>query len=215
MGFKHTTSGDISTGGSWLAEPGTYHLCITHVEENPTKKDGTLIPNAAFRVDLEALAGTVEGQKGKTIDLILFYPKSDSKDGGAFAKKKIERLFLSTCLATQEQLTTPGVELDIDIADMKGRQIVAKFEEEETDRGKKMLQLAFADIFHVDDPAVAGIPKDAGFLKLIPAALRWVGAPQATNGAAAATPKARSRSKATPVAATPAAAVPATSFDDV
>lgn len=166
---KWQTGDDFSAGGKFLDQTGTYHFCITAMDENPQKKDGSLIDNAFFRAHLTALAGTVDGQKDQTVDLCFFYPKPSSKDQGAFATKQIDRFFLSTGIINEN---LKGQEVDIDLQAAVGRQIIAKLE---LDQDGKHLRLAYADVFHVDDPAVSAIPKDENALKLLPASQRMIG----------------------------------------
>lgn len=175
MAYKHTTGGDTSDGGKFLSDDGTYHLLITGMEEVPTKKDGAPIDNAAFRAELSVLSGTVDGQKDKVTDILFFGPKPSDKNDGAFAKKKIDRFFLAAGLATREQLDEKDNQLEIELNDACGRQIVAKFTSEEGKNGKPMLGLSFCDIWHIDDPKVKSIPKDAESLAMLPASDRWVG----------------------------------------
>lgn len=183
--MKHKTGGDFNTGG-FLSEPGTYHFCITDATESPTNKSGALIDNAAFRVTVEALGGTAAGQENKCCDLLFFHPKPTDKNEGAFARKKIDRFLLAVGLVGDDDKDR---EVDIDLAKCVGRQFVAKMEADEDNA--RFLRVAFADIYHVDDPAVKAVPKNEAALKLIPASLRKIGsqpvkpAASKSNGAAA------------------------------
>lgn len=168
--MKHKTGGDFNTGG-FLQEPGTYHLCVTDITENPTNKQGQLIDNAAFRVSCEALGGTVAGQEHKTVDILFFHPKPSDKNEGAFARKKIDRFLLSVGLMTDED---KDKEIDIDLSQCVGRQFLAQLEQDE--ENQKFLRVSFSEIYHVDDPAKKTIPKNEAALRLIPASLRKIGA---------------------------------------
>lgn len=172
MGFEHQTGGDVSTGGSWLADPGTYHLCITDVQETPTNNKGELISNAAFRVACTVCDGTVPNQKDKTVDITFFNPKSTDKNEGAMARKKLDRFFLAVGLATEQQIESKA-KLSIDLQEANGRQFIAQLEKEKED--SKFLSLSFANLYHVDDPAVQAIPKDKAALNIIDPKLRRVG----------------------------------------
>lgn len=204
MGFQHTAGGDTSAGGQFLDHPGWYHLMIQDIQDPPTDKSGTPIPDAAFKVNCSVLAGTVEGQKDKTVGIMFFHPRADGKNEGAFARKKIDRFLIATSFATPAQIEAKAT-LDIDLQQGRSRQFIAKLDKEE---GKKFLELSFADIYHVDDAAVANYPKDEKALKLIRPAQRWPGGkPPGTAPATPATPP------APPVTAASAAAAP--SLDDV
>lgn len=200
MAFQYETGGDLTTGGTWVSEPGTYHLLVTGIEEQPTKSDGTPIDNAAFKVDASVLGGTVPNQKDKVLDIVLFYPKPSDKNEGAFAKKKFDRFFLATGLASKEDLEQKDRQLSIDLQAAVGRNFVAKFEKETTKSGKERISLAFAEIYHVDDPAVKDIPKDADSLAMIDPKLRWIGerAPAAPAPAEASPPPVAEAATAAP-----------------
>jgi hypothetical protein len=192
MAFKHQTGDDFSTGGTFLREPGTYHVCVTELDENPAKRDGSLIDNAAFRVYFEVLTGTVKGQEEKTGDIIFFYPKLQSKNEGAFARKKIDRFLLSVGLVSEADKSK---DLEVDLRQAIGRHFIVKLEHDDE---QKFLQVAFADIFHVDDPAVKDIPKNAAAMA-IGGTWRLVGAK--AREPAKKSPSALATAKAQPVAA--------------
>lgn len=160
MGFKHQVGDDLSSGGSFLREPGTYHVCVVDVNYMPSRKDGTLIDNAAFKVYLEVLAGTVAGQEGKSAEITFFHPKVQSKNEGAFARKKIDRFLLAVGLISEAD-KTKEVEPELELA--KGRHFIVKLE---LDDDEKYLQVAFADIYHVDDPCVKEVPKNAAAMAI-------------------------------------------------
>jgi hypothetical protein len=183
MALRHNAGGDVSTGGNWLTEPGLYHMMVVDTTETPTKRDGSPISEAICRVSLSVLAGTVDGQKDKGFDLTFWHGKPGDEKSQAFATKKLDRFFLSTGLMTRAEIEQK-VSKDIELAHANGRQLVVELEERESNQGKKFLDLKFAEIYHVDDPAVAAVPKDAGALKLIAASLRWPGGkPAGDNGA--------------------------------
>lgn len=181
---KWRTGSDHSAGSKYLDQPGTYHMIVMGIDENPTKRDGGLIDNAFFRASLTVLAGTVDGQKDKTVDLLFFYPKEGSKDGGAFATKQIDRFFIATGLIQEGQTDT---DVDLNLQKACGRQIVAKLE---LDQDGKHLRLSYADVWHVDDPACKAIPKNEESLRLLPTSQRLVGKKASKPKAAAATAKA-------------------------
>lgn len=179
MAFEYEAGGDLSNGGQWLSDPGTYHMLITDISEEPTSKDGTLVPNAAFRVTCAVCDGTVPGQAEKTTDITFFRPKATDKNEGAFARKKIDRFLVATCLMTEEQVLEKA-KVRIDLQEAVGRQFVVKLEKEKED--SKFLSLSFADIFHVDDSAVANIPRSKEHLSLIDKKLRKVAKPASGKG---------------------------------
>jgi hypothetical protein len=156
-------------GGTWLTQPGTYHVVVTATDEQPTNAKGELLDG--FRVTFQALEGTVKGEDGKflerdkTVDLMFFDGKLTDKNEGRFAWQKQGKFFIATGLLAEDQL---GTEVDIDLEDAEGRQVVMTLEESEGKGDRKFLSLHFADIWHVDDPAAASYPKCAKSVKLIP-----------------------------------------------
>jgi len=158
-----------SGGGNWIDKPGTYHLIITGTDEEPVSRDKQLLDG--FRIDFQALDGTVRDADGnfteaeKTIDIIFWHPKLTQKNEGLFNKQKQAAFLVAAGLMTEEQL---GKSLDIDLSKAKGRHVIATFEEEVQDNGKKRIQLSYADIWHIDDPRAAKFPKNEKALSLIP-----------------------------------------------
>ena len=156
------TSKDMSPGGDFLREPGTYHLSITHVEENPRRKrDDTIIDNAAFKVYCEVLNGTVPGQEHKTTDFTFFWGKATDKNEGEFSKKKMSRFLLAVGLINPSD-TDKKVEVDVQLA--VGRHLIVKLVPSDDD--PKYLQPSFADFYSVDDPIVKAVPKSESVMKM-------------------------------------------------
>jgi hypothetical protein len=50
-------------GGNYIDKPGTYHLVVTEVDENPATKDGA--PIDALKISVQVLAGTNPEQKDR------------------------------------------------------------------------------------------------------------------------------------------------------
>lgn len=225
MALKHTTGETLHASSDRLNTPGTYHLMVTAATETPTTRDGKLINNSKFQISVEVLAGTVADQVGKTTDITFFHA---GPNGTEFQKKmdqsREDRLWLAlgllpaAALEMQESKLAlkKGVALEIDLAAAVGRQFVAAFAD--MDKENKYLKTGWLEASHVDDAAVAAIPKSADALKLIAPSLRWVnGRPRGV--AAAATPPAAPAaaplpgSSASPAMAT--SAIPVSAFDDV
>lgn len=163
--FDMPSQEDMATGGNYLDEPGTYHLQITHVDEQPTSKGSTAIDG--FRIELSVVEGP---QKDKETDIIFFNPKQSSKDQGKWARNKQAAFLIAAGLVTEQQL---GQRVEIDLKAAEGRQVIAELELGQADaKGKRFLELAWANIYHVDDPRVATAAKNAAALGLIPKSLR-------------------------------------------
>lgn len=155
--------------GNFLSEPGTYHFAVLAVDEKPTSKDGR--PLDGFKAHCCALEGTAQGQAKKEIELMFFAPKMSDKNNGELAKRKMAR-FAAACGILPA--SAPGQRVTVDLQQAAGRQFVAEVERGTDAAGNatKFLQLAWANLWHVDDPAVKDVPKDAAALGLLPATLR-------------------------------------------
>lgn len=176
MGFAFDAPETTQGEGGGLTTPGTYHLVINEVREG---ESSTGKPIDGLTITVEVLAGTTEGQAGKTRSESLFLPslkdlEKEEKNNGApcMARKKLAALFIATNAMKPEQLGKP---VNVDAAAMVGQQCVIKFEQqmEQGGDGKydvptQYIQISYSDIFHVDDPDVAAVPKNAEALSLIP-----------------------------------------------
>lgn len=167
--MRYRTGSDFETGSKFLSEPGCYHFVVASVRDPAATKDGAPIVGGLFSVSLSVLAGGDGKQKDKMLELTFFEPKMDSKDGGAFSRKKIDRFLLSTNLITQDAKES---DVELDLGQCVGRQLCMKLEERKyNDRDgkeRKALDIHFADIFHVDDPDCATWEKDSKSLAMIP-----------------------------------------------
>lgn len=189
--------------GNFLSKPGQYHCAIVDVKEGVGPKGK---PIDGFCVTLSILAGTVAGEEGKTTNVMFFNPKLNSPNGGAFARKK------QAAFAIASNLIDPaafGKRVSVELKSAINHQLVAKFESSKNDDGKEYIDLAYSDIWHVDDPRCESVPKNAAALALVPKECRhdrawfeaWIkSAPAAKSQAATA--------KAAPAAA-------AVNFDDL
>lgn len=169
-GFELECPEDIDGQSNFLTEPGTYHAVVIAVDEAPTSKAGVLLEG--FRVEFAVLDGTVAGQKDKQFDIMFFKPKLTDKNGGEFAKRKQARFAIATGILPRAE---PGKRVTVDLQQANGRQLVVELEHQKdmtTGEPTKFLQLTWANIYHVDDPAVAKVPKDATALSLLPDELR-------------------------------------------
>ena len=171
MGFEFDApeEGFQPSGANFLEVPGVYHLVIKDLDDSPTKSDGSLL--SAFRVTVAAIEGTPKNEDGSfaypdaTTKLTFFYPNISSKDGGKFAKKKIFRFLVAAGLMKPTDKKFTG-----ELSDAVGSQVIAKLEY--SDDSHKYLDLAYSDIWHVDDPEAANYPRDEAAIKELPASLR-------------------------------------------
>jgi hypothetical protein len=161
------TSETVQGGAERLGEPGWYHMMVNHADINSRKGE----PIDGFRVEFAVQHGS---ESGKTFEKTFFNPRlSDSEKAQAWAARKQTALLIAAGFMTESQLAS---DVDFDTDDMMGRQVVIHLvpDDQEQNRGKGYLDLAFADIFHVDDPRVAEkkIALNPQVLGLLPPALR-------------------------------------------
>lgn len=168
MSFVMETSEEIGGSASdlYLQQPGTYHCVVRDIQEGRGPKGN---PINGFMVELSVLDGTVEGQKDKQHNLLLFSPDlSKSASSQEWSKKKQTAFVVATGLLDLSRL---GQRVEIDLQQAIGRQIVLTLQENEHE-GRKNLELAYANIYHVDDPRAAKFPKDKEALGIVPKSLR-------------------------------------------
>jgi hypothetical protein len=179
------------SNSSYAAKDGKYHVLITEWIENPPKSDQTPM-EGAVKVGFEILHGTDKNEIKKTHNET-FFPPDETKDGGGFNAVKLTRLVVAISGVHQ-----PGVEVEVTQEDAIGRQLVIELAHraDKTNPSKIYFGLKGANLWHVDDPEVADVPKNADALSIIDPSLRKA-------------PVTDLVSSADPVAATTAAAQPA------
>lgn len=171
-GFEMEMPQSIDTGGAFLQasdlhnDRETFHLAVMEVDEQPTAKDGKLLDG--FRVEVELLAGP---HAKKQAELMFFAPKLTDKNGGEMAKKKQARFVLATGVLSEAKA---GEKVTVDLQKAKARQFIATLakRDSQSDPNKKFIDLNFADIWHVDDPAAPQCERNQQALGLIPKTLR-------------------------------------------
>lgn len=168
-GFDVDVADDFEGESNFLSKPGTYHLVVEDVKVGIGPK-GNAIEGATF--SMAVIAGTVDSEKKKTFNHVIFFPRATHKDGGKFAGKVLSKFLLAV---NQVNPADRGKKISVDPERIAGQQIVAAFVQgKENDQGKSYLEIYSAGlaVYHVDDPHVTGIPKDAAALTLIPKELR-------------------------------------------
>ena len=159
---------DLHGGGDFLATPGTYHLLIDRMRVGLNIKDE---PMDGTTVEATVLDGDVSGQAKKKINLTLWDIKLDKPvEEQASTIRCLTNFYLAANVLQPEDL---GKEVDIKPEDSESHQVVIKLQyAQKKENGKwvedkKFLRINFSDVFHVDDPEVATIPKDQSALKVI------------------------------------------------
>jgi len=158
-----------STESAYLKVAGDYHVTITTVHEGtmPPDKDGNAkaITNGGFSMTAEVVHGE---QSEKKFTLVFPNGNYNHKDHGVFSRKK-QAAFCIAC-----DLIKPGVagQVEVNIQDAVGSQCVVELETEEYEdsQGKKQsrVQLKYAGIYHIDDPRVKKVEKNAKMVSTIP-----------------------------------------------
>ena len=152
------TGNDFDSGSAFISEPGCYHMLVSSVKFPAQTNSGKEIPNGLFTVVLAAAASTVPSQVGKQLTLTFFAPSINHSDQGKFATKKVDRFLLATGLISEDD---KNVKKAIDPNKAQGHQIMVKLEKSKGKDDKERVDIAYADIYHVDDPEVAEWPKNA------------------------------------------------------
>jgi len=166
MGYTVEVADDFSTS-KFLECEGQFHVICNDATDSPMKADGSMMVGC-LEFAFEVLDGNVAGQEGQTVKLKFFEPKLDASDKAKkFIRNKLSRVFLALGLIN---LNDKGKKVEIELNDAKGRQCV--IDVVKSDNNDKFLELNYNKIYHVDDPEVASVPKDADAIKSIPASLR-------------------------------------------
>jgi hypothetical protein len=157
---EYDLADDIAGESAYLDVPGTYHFLITRFVKGQGPQ-GT--PIDGFTATLCVLDGTSKDQKDKNLNLCLFDPDPTKSDKAQkWAKMKQTAFLIATEAA---DLASLGKRVPIDWSAITGRQIIVTLEENEYN-GKTNLQVAYANIYHIDDPRAAKFPKDAEAIAL-------------------------------------------------
>lgn len=169
--MKLKTTDDLSGGGAgnFLDKPGIYHFLVTEAYEGTNQKgemyDGVVLTCSALDGNVRD-AKNAFSERDKTVNVRFRAPGMSDKDGGDFARKVLSALALACDLVKPQELNK---ELDIDFTKCRGKQVVMKIRQSDPNptTGRQYLELSFSDVWHVDDPRTAGIPKSADHLGVI------------------------------------------------
>lgn len=163
----------LAGGGTYLKVPGVYHFLITNINAGVGPK-GTAIEGFSFETKvLGGLANDKSDQKDKEQSFCLFAPDlTKSQDSQDMTHRTNTNFFLATNCMQPSDLGKEELEIDENLAN--GHQFIAKLvmgqkqvDGKWVDSADAPLRLHYSDIWHVDDPAVAKIPKNADALALI------------------------------------------------
>lgn len=169
MALDFDTQEDMSGGGgNYLDTEGTFHFLLTNVVEGKSSNDKSI---SGFYFDAEVRAGTAKGCEGQVSSQTIFLPdlSGDAKQI-EIARKLNAAFLLATNLIEPQQL---GQRVRVEVAESVGRQIVVRLEraKKRDETGElvdtKFLRIRYDNVYHVDDPRVASVPKDADSLSII------------------------------------------------
>ena len=171
--FEYEQSESIdTTGGKFVNKPGKYHAIITAVNPNPIKKDHTPMMNC-LQIDIEILDGTDKTQIERTLQCNIRTPvgggdKPDSEKAFKFKAERLTRFFVAVGFPH-----IPGKKMAINLEEIPGRQLVVELTHQlEDGKPTKWIEIAGSHIYHVDDPSIEKVPKNADFMASIPEQLR-------------------------------------------
>lgn len=158
--------------GQYLKEKGRYHFIVNAADEQPKKRDGSLLPNAVLQLELIVAGGP---QKDKTIDLTFYAPKPDASDKAkAMFHRKLQRIAYACNLLGNKELMG-GKLPPVDFTKCKGHQLIADvdFPTDTDGQPKKFLDLFYSNVWHVDDPdGQKDVVKSEQHIGLLPSQFR-------------------------------------------
>lgn len=161
MNYAYQPPDDFGPQGNALTEEGFFHIIINAVKEGLSPTNRTM---DGFTCECEVLAGD---NSGATFTLVMTNPQQSHNDGGLMCRKKIGRLLIATNLVDPNK-PAPGT---VDLQQMVGQSLVIEMRHQvdrRTNEQSRYPSLAYDNIFHVDDPRVAKVAKDAAMLAEIP-----------------------------------------------
>ena len=117
MAFEMDLPEDMDTGGSFLNEPGKYHMAVLAVDEQPTNRKGGVMDG--FKVHCCAMDGTVAGQAKKEVELMFFAPDLTKSQKSIEMKRRQMSRFASACGILPQ--AAPGQRVTVDLQQAVGQ----------------------------------------------------------------------------------------------
>lgn len=166
MKIQTTDAKDLQGGGDYLKVPGKYHLLIENILVGLSTKDKVMNGST---IEMKVMAGEHAGKVVKPALWNVDLQKSEKNQ--AMALRRLTNFFLAANVIPKEQL---GKEFEFDETAANGAQIVVEFGFARKDDGNggwtddtDNVDFHYANIWHIDDPAVASVEKDADALSAI------------------------------------------------
>lgn len=198
MGFEFDAPEEVDS--PYLRSKGIFHFLVMDLDPNPMSQDNVALPG--IRVTLGVLDGTDKTQINKQWETTLYRgTERDTDKNRAMNNRRLDAFF--EAVGIQKQIVNVDGKKRVQIDDPKiaiHRQFIGETAPWTDTSGKRKMGWEYANIYHVDDPRVAAVPKSADGLKLIPAELRRAASSFTPAGVSA------SGSTVTQQAAPPAAA---------
>lgn len=171
--FSLDTATELSSGGNHCSLKGKYHFSVSEVLTE-TKKGESI---DGFACELDILAGTTPGQEGKTMLIYFNNPSGTSEEARRIAQQLQTAFFIAVGIIDKTKL---GESAEVELTDAVSRQFVMEVEPKKekdaegnyTVTSDKFMRACYSNCYHVDDPDVAKVPKNADALEMIPAELR-------------------------------------------
>jgi hypothetical protein len=163
MAYEVQTVDAAEIGGgdeSRLEAEGVFHFYVEDIKVGEMMYKDTAIEG--FSVKLKVLEGE---HKDKELGLT-FYNDASTEKGTEMARKKINAFFVAANVLSLDKCK-PGESVTIDEQSARSQQLIAEVRLGEEKNGKRYLGLHFANIYHVDDPRVAKVPKNVEALKVL------------------------------------------------
>jgi len=203
MLLKAPTALPTGSDEKYLDQPGTYHVLIKKSVEDEDSQGNC--KEGAIAVKCEVLAGTSEDCVGRVVNLTLF------PDGGTEKMTDIcQRAQQAYCFATNLLKADHfgGEEIEINVEAALNNHCFMRLELQDV-KGpdgtwhkpgpdeKRFLRVSYDNIYHIDDPKMAEIPRDAAAISNIDPGCRLSAEVfQQLRGGGAAKPSAKATSTA-------------------
>lgn len=175
--MKMNTPKSLGPTTTWLEKPGTYHATILDYTIYPVPKGKTQPING-----LEIMLAVLYGEAAKSQARITFYfpNENDEQWQQENAVRNLAALAIASgriteaMLGSEWELPDDTDELAAYWEPIKNRQVVVvlEFSKKKTEADKQYLRLRYDQIYHIDDPRIAEVPKSVDMVKLLPASHR-------------------------------------------
>lgn len=166
--MKMAVPESYDSGPQYVDKEGRYHVQVLEVNEGVNGKGS---PFDGFHLKLGIVEGEHEDQIGRSIDISVFNPSGRSEKADEISQR-LQTNFVIACNLFDPGAVKAGQEVEIDITKALHQQLIVHLAYGKEKDGKRYLQFHYSDVFHIDDPDVNSVKKDAKMLAILPAQLR-------------------------------------------